>query len=82
MLEEFFKAKFKPNSIIMSDEVARKFGIDVDALREEQNKRRLKYADEIIAKLDTVILTTCEEVTDIRKRALAGEFDLQMKSDE
>lgn len=53
-----------------------------NALHEEQNKRRLKYADEIIAKLDTVILTTCEEVTDIRKRALAGEFDLQMKSDE
>lgn len=59
--------------------VKQHLGIGIPTIRKE---RRLKYADEIIAKLDTVILTTCEEVTDIRKRALAGEFDLQMKSDE
>ncbi len=38
-------------------------------------QRRLCIAEEIIRRVDTVTLMTCEEVEDIRKRALAGEFD-------
>lgn len=37
--------------------------------------RRYLYAEHLIACADTVTLLTVEEVTDIRKRALAGEFD-------
>jgi len=32
-------------------------------------------ADAIVACADTVTLLRCEEVADIRNRALAGEFD-------
>lgn len=37
--------------------------------------QRLQFADEIIRRIDTVTLLTCEEVTEIRRRALSGEFD-------
>ena len=36
---------------------------------------RLAIADEIIRRIDTVTLATPDEVRDIRKRALTGEFD-------
>lgn len=36
---------------------------------------RLKIAEEIVRRIDTVTLCTCDEVTDIRQRALVGEFD-------
>ncbi len=36
---------------------------------------RLAIADEIIRRVDTVTIVRCEEVDDIRRRALAGEFD-------
>lgn len=36
---------------------------------------RLAIADEIIRRIDTVTLTTVEEVSSIRARAVAGEFD-------
>jgi hypothetical protein len=38
-------------------------------------ERRLRYAEELIARADTVTLLTCEEVTAVRERAMAGEFD-------
>ena len=38
---------------------------------------RLRLADEIVRRCDTVALLRCEEVSDIRTRALAGEFDDQ-----
>lgn len=36
---------------------------------------RLKLAEEIIRRVDTVALLRCEEVADIRARAVDGEFD-------
>lgn len=36
---------------------------------------RLAIAEEIVRRVDTVTLLKCEEVTEIRHRALAGEFD-------
>jgi len=36
---------------------------------------RIAIAEEIVRRADTVTLLTCEEVFDIRARALAGEFD-------
>jgi len=38
---------------------------------------RVRLADEIVRRCDTVALLRCEEVSDIRARALAGEFDDQ-----
>jgi hypothetical protein len=40
---------------------------------------RLRLAEEIVRRVDTVALLRCEEVADIRARALAGEFDSQAK---
>lgn len=37
--------------------------------------KRLAIAKEIVRRVDTVTLCTVEEVTDIRQRALTGEFD-------
>lgn len=36
---------------------------------------RLRIAEEIVRRIDTVTLCNCDEVTDIRQRAVAGEFD-------
>ena len=36
---------------------------------------RRTIAEEIVRRVDTVTLLTCEEVTDIYRRADAGEFD-------
>lgn len=36
---------------------------------------RLRIAEEIVRRIDTVTFCTCGEVADIRQRALAGEFD-------
>ena len=38
-------------------------------------KDRLLIAAEIVRRIDTVTLATCEEVDNIRRRALAGELD-------
>lgn len=43
-------------------------------------QQRLEIANEIIRRVDTVTLCTCEEVTDITERALNGEFDDIFKS--
>ena len=40
-----------------------------------QQKKRQKIAEEIIRRIDTVTLCTCNEVTDIMNRAAQGEFD-------
>ena len=40
-----------------------------------KNTTRLQIADEIIRRIDTVTLATCQEVTDIRERAISGDFD-------
>lgn len=40
---------------------------------------RLRLADEIVRRCDTVAILRCEEVLDIRIRALAGDFDDQAK---
>jgi hypothetical protein len=37
--------------------------------------RRIAYADEIVRRADTVTLLRCDEVVDLRRRALTGEFD-------
>ncbi len=37
--------------------------------------QRIDIADEIVKRIDTVTLLRCEEVTDIRQRAISGEFD-------
>lgn len=36
---------------------------------------RLQMAEAIVRCVDTVTLLRCDEVEDIRRRALAGEFD-------
>ena len=36
---------------------------------------RLRIAEEIVRRVDTVTLLRCGEVADIRSRALAGQFD-------
>lgn len=41
----------------------------------EHERKRLAIADEIVRRVDTVTLCRVEEVEDIRRRALAGEFD-------
>jgi hypothetical protein len=38
-------------------------------------QERLALADEIVRRVDTVAILTPQEVTDIRERALTGEFD-------
>lgn len=38
-------------------------------------EERLRIADEIIRRIDTITILTCEEVTAIRNRAILGEFD-------
>jgi hypothetical protein len=38
------------------------------------NQRRV-IAREIVRRVDTVTLATCDEVEDVHLRALAGEFD-------
>lgn len=38
-------------------------------------RERLSIADEIIRRIDTVTLATPQEIDDIRRRALTGEFD-------
>lgn len=43
-------------------------------------RQRLQLADEIVRRVDTVTLLKCEEVTDIRMRSLAGEFDQEYDS--
>lgn len=40
---------------------------------------RIRLAEEIVRRCDTVALLKCEEVSDIRARALAGEFDESAK---
>lgn len=40
-----------------------------------QQKKRQKVAEEIIRRIDTVTLCTCEEVIEIMARATQGEFD-------
>lgn len=42
---------------------------------------RLRIADEIIRRIDTVTLATLQEVDDIRRRALTGEFDTIFESE-
>jgi hypothetical protein len=37
--------------------------------------QRQSIAEEIVRRVDTVTLCTCAEVTDIYRRAQAGEFD-------
>jgi len=41
----------------------------------QSREGRLTIAEEIVRRCDTVTLLRCEEVEDIRRRALAGEFD-------
>lgn len=41
----------------------------------KKRKVQQKIAEEIIRRMDTVILTTCEEVTNIHQMAQDGEFD-------
>ncbi len=38
-------------------------------------QQRREIANEIIRRIDTVTLCTCDEVNDIHQRAYAGEFD-------
>lgn len=44
------------------------------------DRQRIAYADYLTACFDTVCLATCEEVTAIRERALAGEFDADISA--
>lgn len=38
-------------------------------------KERLQIAEEVINRCDTVVILSCAEADDIRRRALEGEYD-------
>jgi hypothetical protein len=50
-------------------------GLEPYPTKQPRVDSRIRHAFEMIAKADTVVLLTCEEVMDIIGRAFNGEFE-------